>query len=104
MSSPIDACVPGHMANEDFLVIHQVLSHALICPSVDQLLKGDVVRPIIWVWYKYGLLYVICEVTALFDFSKAVMKGPALRQKPQRIDKVASISLNIEIMMFPELS
>ena len=47
---PLNAGVPGDMAHQDLLVIHQVLSHALIGPVVGKILKGDSIRPIIWKW------------------------------------------------------
>ena len=97
----LNASVAGHVAYEDLLVVHQVLARALICPVVDELLKGCIIWPFIWVWRQDGLLDMIREITSFFDFSKAIMKGPALRQEPQRVDEVAGISLNIEIVVFP---
>ena len=74
----IDAGVSGDVANQHFLVAHQILPQALVGPVVDQLLKGYVCRPVIWVGHKDGLLRMISEVPTLFGFCKSVVKSPGL--------------------------
>ena len=101
---PIDAGVPGHMTHQELFVIQQVLTHALVGPVVDKLLQRHIIWPVIWVWNQDGLLDMVREVAAFLDFSKAVVKSSALRQQPQGVDKVAGVSLNIEIMLFPKIS
>ena len=101
---PVNASVAGHVADQDLFVLHQVLAHALVCPVVDELLKGHIIWPFIRVGHQDGLLDMIREVASLLDFSKAVVKGSAFLQKPQGVDKVAGISLNIEIMLLPIIS
>ena len=39
--------VPRGMAYENLLIIHEILSHALVGPIVDELLELDIFRPII---------------------------------------------------------
>ena len=43
----IDDGVPCDMGYENLFVIHEVLSHALVGPIVDEVLELDIFRPII---------------------------------------------------------
>ena len=72
------AGVSGHMTNDHFLVVHEVLAHTFIRPVVDELLECDIIRPVIWIVHQYGLLDVVSEVATLFDLCKPVMEGPTL--------------------------
>ena len=67
----INAGVSCHLAYQDLLVIHQVLSHTLVCPVVDELLEGHVSRPVIWIGHQDGLLDMIGEVAAFLDFLRS---------------------------------
>ena len=94
--------VPGDVADQDRLVIKQKVAHALICPSIEEVLKPRVLRPVIWEVYQEGLLDVVFEVAAFSNLCKAVVEGPRLGDVPEGVDKVVGISLNVEIMFFPE--
>ena len=100
---PLNAGVPCDMAHQDLLVIHQVLSHALIGPVVGKILKGDSIRPIIWKWNQDGLLDMICQVTTFTNFSKSVVESSTLGEQPQRVHKMACITLHIQVMLLPEV-
>ena len=73
----IDTGVSGDVADQH-LFVHQILAHTLICPVVDQLLEGDVFRPVIWVWHEDGLLDMVHQIATFFDLSIAVVESPGL--------------------------
>ena len=54
--------VPRDMADKDFLVIKEVLSHALVSPVVDEILVADIFRPVIWERHEDGHLNVVNQV------------------------------------------
>ena len=74
-----NAGVVGDVADQDLLFVHQILAHALICPIVDELLHGHIIRPVIWVWHQDWLLDMIRQVAAFFDLCISVVKCSALR-------------------------
>ena len=68
-----------HMADEDSLVIHEILSHALVGPVVDEILEFDIIRPVIRVRNQDRHLNMINEIAVLFDLSKSVVESSGLR-------------------------
>ena len=90
--------VPGDVADEDRLVIQQKLTHALVGPSIEEVLEPRVLRPVIWEVDQEGLLDVVLQVAAFTNLCKAVVEGPRLGDVPEGVDKVVGISLNVEIM------
>ena len=76
---PIRTGIAGDVADENLLVIHQVLAHSLIRPIVDELLQGHIIRPVIQVRHQYWLLDMIRQVAAFFDLCISVVKCSALR-------------------------
>ena len=67
--------VPGHVADKDSLVVHEVLSHTLVGPVVDEILEFDIIWPVIRVGNQNWHLDVINQVSILFDLCETVVTG-----------------------------
>ena len=78
------------------------MTHALVGPSIEEVLEPRVLRPVIWEVDQEGLLDVVLQVAAFTNLCKAVVEGPRLGDVPEGVDKVVGISLNVEIMLLPQ--
>ena len=95
-------CVPGDVAHQHWLVIHEVLSQTCVGPAIEEILQIGDLWPIIWEGDQDGQLDVIREVAPWLDLSKSVVKGSGLGDIPQGVDEVVGITFHVEVMSFPE--
>ena len=74
----IHTSVSGHVADEDSLVVHDVLSHTLVGPVVDEILEFDIIWPVIRVGNQNRHLGMINQVSILFDLRESVVESSCL--------------------------
>ena len=84
---PFHTGVTGDVSDQHRLVVQQVLPKPCVEPSVVEVLKPGVFRPVIWEVHKDGLLDVIFQVATFLDFSKPVVKGSRLGEVPEWLTK-----------------
>ena len=63
---PVNAGVPGDMACQKWLVVHEVLRKALVGPSVDELLERGITVPVIRAWHQKCVCMYVCMYVCVY--------------------------------------